>query len=124
MGLQIKDLTQPLLRSTPTERDVRGARGRNEEAQPINLIPELCSPTGYTDEMRRNFNLMRDLAIHTRVGPAQRITKLLEFNQRLQQTPNSVACFNDWSLNLNTRLVEIPARQLPGEIIQLGQYKT
>ncbi|XP_055323202.1 piwi-like protein Siwi [Sitodiplosis mosellana] len=120
-GLQITDPGQPLLRSTPTERDIRGARGREEEARPINLIPELCTPTGYTDEMRRNFNLMKDVAIHTRVGPGQRIQKLIAFNNRLQSTPTSIACLRDWDLDLDRDLVDVPARQLPAEEIQLGQ---
>lgn len=116
----ITDPGQPLLRANPTERDIRGARGRDEEARPINLIPELCTPTGYTDEMRRNFNLMRDVAVYTRVGPAQRIERLLAFNNRLQTTPESTACLREWNLNLDNKLVDVPARQLLAEKIQLG----
>lgn len=118
--MAITDPGQPLLRANPTERDIRGARGRDEEAQPVNLIPELCTPTGYTDEMRRNFNLMRDVAVHTRVGPAQRIARLLAFNNRLQTTPASTACFREWNLALNNQLVDVPARQLGAERILLG----
>lgn len=113
-----------MLVSTPTERDIRGARGRDEPVQQINLVPELCTPTGYTDEMRRNFNLMRDVATHTRVGPASRIAKLLQFNQRVQTTPTSIQCFRDYSLDLSRDLVSIPARQLPSRMIQLGQQRT
>lgn len=116
----IKDPRQPLLQSTPTNRDIRGASGRNEEAQPINLIPELCIPTGYTDEMRRNFNLMKDVAVYTRVGPAQRIARLIEFNKRLQNTKASTDCLREWNLNLERDLVDVPARQLPPEQIKLG----
>lgn len=113
-----------MLRSTPTEKDIRGASGRDEEAQPINLIPELCSPTGYTDEMRKNFNLMRDVAEYTRVGPSQRIAKLLAFNQRMQLTERSVACYRDWGLNLDTNLVNVPARELESETIFLGENRS
>lgn len=113
-----------MLVSTPTERDIRGARGRDEPPQQINLVPELCTPTGYTDEMRRNFNLMRDVANHTRVGPSSRIAKLLQFNQRVQNTPDSVQCFRDHSLELNRDLVSINARQLPTRLIQFGRQKT
>lgn len=110
--------------STPTERDIRGARGRDEQPQQINLVPELCTPTGYTDEMRRNFNLMKDVATHTRVGPSSRVQKLLQFNQRIHTTPGSIQCFNDYGLALNRDLVSIEARQLPMRIIQLGENKT
>lgn len=113
-----------MLVSTPTERDIRGARGRDEPVQQINLVPELCTPTGYTDEMRRNFNLMRDVATHTRVGPDSRIRKLHQFNQRVQSNPESVAVFGNYSLELSRELVDINARQLPSRLIQLGQQKT
>lgn len=119
-AITITDHGQPLLVSTPTERDIRGARGRDEPPQQINLVPELCTPTGYTDEMRRNFNLMRDVATHTRVGPASRIQKLIQFNQRVQGTPASIQCFNDYGLELNRDLVTINARQLASRMIQLG----
>lgn len=121
----IRDHNQPLLVSSPTERDIRGARGRDEEPQQVNLVPELCTPTGYTDEMRRNFNLMKDVATHTRVGPASRIQKLLQFNQRVHSTAASVETFSNYALQLNRNLVEIPnARQLPTRLIQLGQSRT
>lgn len=118
------DPNQPLLVVTPTERDIRGARGRDEQPQQINLVPELCTPTGYTDDMRRNFNLMKDVSNHTRVGPASRIQKLLKFNQRIQTTPASIQCFRDYGLELNRDLVTISARQLPMRMIQLGGNST
>lgn len=113
-----------MLVSTPTERDIRGAQNRNGEARQINLVPELCTPTGYTDAMRRNFQLMKDVAVHTRVGPADRIRKLIAFNQRLHSTESSIACFNDWSLQLSKNLVTIPdARELPRQTILLGNNR-
>lgn len=123
-AIVITDHGQPLLVASPTERDIRGARGRDEAPQQINLVPELCTPTGYTDEMRRNFNLMKDVAAHTRVGPASRIQKLLQFNQRVQNTAASIKCFNDYGLELNRDLVTINARQLPSRAIQLGGNQT
>lgn len=46
----IKNQTQPLLVSKPTERNMRAG-----DNQIINLVPELCYATGYTDDMRKNF---------------------------------------------------------------------
>lgn len=71
--------------------------------------------------MRKNFNLMKDVAVHTRVGPAQRIQKLMAFNNRLLTNQGSVACFNEWALDLDRKLVDVTARQLPAEEIQLGR---
>ncbi len=45
----------------------------------IYLVPELCSPTGLTDEMRGNFKLMKSVADITRVNPMARQTALREF---------------------------------------------
>ncbi|GBP46102.1 Piwi-like protein Siwi [Eumeta japonica] len=54
------------------------------------LIPELCRQTGLSDEMRNNFQLMKALATHTKLGPDARIQKLMEFNRRLTGTPEVI----------------------------------
>ena len=46
---------------------------------PILLVPELCHMTGLTDEMRSDFRVMKDLAVHTRVEPMQRVDTLTRF---------------------------------------------
>ena len=46
---------------------------------PILLIPELCHMTGLTDEMRSDFRVMKDLAVHTRVGPKERVDTMQKF---------------------------------------------
>ena len=46
---------------------------------PILLIPELCHMTGLTDEMRSDFRVMKDLAVHTRVGPKDRVDTMQKF---------------------------------------------
>lgn len=50
-GVTLKDCAQPLI--------ITKDRRTGKE---IVLIPELCNMTGMTDEMRANFNLMKDLA--------------------------------------------------------------
>lgn len=49
-NIQIRNPTQPMLITRSTERQRRG--GENET---ISLIPELCRPTGLTDQQRNNF---------------------------------------------------------------------
>ena len=34
---------------------------------------------GLSDEVRADFNVMRDLAVHTRIGPADRVKRLQKF---------------------------------------------
>lgn len=48
--LHITNDRQPLLICTPRDKDLRGGRDKL-----IALIPEFCLATGYTDEMRSNF---------------------------------------------------------------------
>ena len=43
-----------------------------ELAKLICLIPELCSMTGLTDQMKADFRVMKDVAVFTRVTPSQR----------------------------------------------------
>lgn len=50
------------------------------------LVPELCRQTGLSDAMRANFQLMRALDAHTKIGPDMRIKKLLSFNRRFTET--------------------------------------
>lgn len=77
----------------------------------VYLVPELCIMTGITDAMRlyklvfiliqnffyvyyfilnyrNNFTLMKDMAIHTRVNPKERMDRLTNFANRLLSTPD------------------------------------
>ena len=60
-------------------------------AELVYLPPELCRMTGLTDQMRMNFHLMKSLADHTRIGPNDRVDKLLKFNRQLNDSDS--VCF-------------------------------
>lgn len=53
----------------------------------VYLVPELCRQTGLSDEQRANMTLMRAMAGHTKLGPSERIKKLMEFNRKLTTVP-------------------------------------
>ena len=78
---KIEELQQPLILSKPKKKDIRGGQEEN-----IVLIPELCLVTGISDEMRRNFELMRDIAAQMKMSPGNRVKSLKKFNNRLQMT--------------------------------------
>ena len=59
-----KDAGQPLLVSRLKAKDMK--RGM---AGPLHLLPEQCSITGLSDELRVNFTVMKVLVVHPRVGP-------------------------------------------------------
>ncbi|XP_057321204.1 piwi-like protein Siwi isoform X2 [Microplitis mediator] len=117
-NIRIRSESQPLLVARSTQRDRRA--GQDEI---IYLVPELCRATGLTDAMRSDYKLMAALAVHTRLNPERRIEKLLNFNRRLQTTPEVVEEYRKWNLRLDTNLVEIPARILPPENIIFGNMK-
>lgn len=108
----ITDKGQPLLISNAKARDIRAGM-----ADYIALVPELCRSTGLNDDMRNNFQLMRAMGDYTRVGPDVRIRKLLEFNRRLYNSPESLAVFTEWQMTLDKNLVEVTGRELANENI-------
>lgn len=63
---------------------------------------------------------MKAMSEHTRVGPAGRINKLIDFNRRLRMSPESSQVLRDWNLELSQELVKVPARVLPNENIVFG----
>ncbi|XP_035789141.1 protein aubergine-like [Anopheles albimanus] len=115
-NVTIRDPMQPMLVSTPTTR-----MQRSGITTPILLVPELCRMTGITDAMRKDFNLMRSIADHTRIGPDQRLERLDRFNRRLQETGASREVFNFWKTELDRRIVELPGRILESEIVTMAK---
>lgn len=107
-NVKIRDLGQPMLVSKSKPKDIRSG-----EPELVYLVPELCRMTGLTDEMVSNISLMRAVADITRVGPQQRIARLMKFNQRLLGEPEIVKDLKDWGMKLDTNLVQIDARLLP-----------
>ena len=77
-GLEISDDGQPLLVTLPKKRDIRAG-----QEGPIYLIPQLCYLTGLSDQLRADFRVMQDLAVHTRIGPVGRVERLEGFINEL-----------------------------------------
>lgn len=120
-GIDIGDRAQPLLVSKPKQRDIR-ARGGDDS--PILLVPELCTRTGLSDEARADFNLMKDIAVYTRISPETRMQSLTTFMKDLQsEKPKQI--LNSWNLEFDKEPIRMQGRVLPPEsIYQRGaQYK-
>ncbi|XP_013147674.1 PREDICTED: protein aubergine-like [Papilio polytes] len=84
-NIRINDVRQPMLVSRSKLRQVRAGM-----SELVYLVPELCRMTGLSDAMRANFQLMKSIAAHTKIGPDVRIRKLLEFNKRFIQNKEVV----------------------------------
>lgn len=107
---------QPILISRSKPREIRAGM-----PETICLIPELCQLTGLSDRQRENFQLMRALADHTRIGPPQRIQKLQEFSRRMRSSPDVIQELRRWDLNIADSLLKIQGRVLPPETIIGGK---
>ncbi|XP_051508988.1 piwi-like protein 1 [Myxocyprinus asiaticus] len=115
-GLDITDGNQVLLvshvkRLGPTSRPPPG---------PAMLVPEFCYLTGLTDKMRSDFNIMKDLASHTRLSPEQRegrVNRLISNINRNSDVQNELST---WGLSFENRLLSMNGRVLPSERITQG----
>ncbi|KAJ8925852.1 hypothetical protein NQ315_009704 [Exocentrus adspersus] len=114
-NIRIQAREQPLLVSRSKPREIRAGM-----PETILLIPELCQLTGLSDRQRENFQLMKALADHTRVGPQNRIQKLMEFSQRMRGSGECMAELQKWDLNVADSLVRFAGRVLPPESIVGG----
>lgn len=111
-NITVTDMEQPLLVSMPKKRDIR--RGMTG---PILLLPELCTLTGLSEEVRADFHVMKDIATHTRIGPAQRAQTIQKFVDDIAKNPEVQKEMQGWGLAFSKKLLDIPARILPVEKI-------
>ncbi|XP_049868005.1 piwi-like protein Siwi [Pectinophora gossypiella] len=114
-NIRIHDTNQPLLVYRAKAREIRSGM-----PELVYLIPELCRQTGLSDDMRKNFQLMKSMGMHTKIGPDTRIQKLLAFNRRFTQTKEVVEEMGSWNLKLSKDLVRFKGRLLPPETIGQG----
>lgn len=94
---------------------------RSGQSQYIALIPELCCPTGLTDDMRADMDLTKRMAQNTNINPKQRVDRLEKFNRRIRQTPESVDVLKRWGFSLGNSLVRFLGHKLPDTEIKLAE---
>lgn len=116
-GKVIEDVKQPLLIHRPKEKDRRGKRGLPEV---IALIPELSHLTGLSDEMRSDFNVMKDVGSHTRLTPSQRNVSLNKFINNILNSVEALKYLEKWGLEIDTNLLQLTGRLLQPETIYWG----
>uniref|UniRef100_A0A8C1WWW8 Piwi-like RNA-mediated gene silencing 1 n=1 Tax=Cyprinus carpio TaxID=7962 RepID=A0A8C1WWW8_CYPCA len=90
---------------------------------PAMLVPEFCYLTGLTDKMRADFNIMKDLASHTRLSPEQRESRINRLISNINRNADVQNELTTWGLSFENRLLSMNGRVLPSErIIQGGRY--
>jgi len=112
----IQDQRQPMLVTKPKKKDLHGG-----QEGPIYLIPELCACTGLTEEMRADFGVMRDVAVHTRLTPDKRAETLKRFFiDELNNNEIARQSLKVWELEFDKNLFEFDSRCLNPEKIYQG----
>jgi len=114
-NIKVREAKQPLLVSRPKKKDQRPGA-----PEVLYLLPELCTMTGITDEVRANFTVMKDLAVHTRIDPTRRVETCNEFMSLLKSNPQAQARLKGWGLEFEKTLVKLDGRVLPLEKIIMG----
>ncbi|XP_078682113.1 piwi-like protein 1 isoform X3 [Branchiostoma floridae x Branchiostoma belcheri] len=117
----VRDMDQPLLVSRPKKKVQKG--GKPMEG-PLYLLPELCTLTGLTDEVRADFHVMKDIAIHTRITPDKRNETLQTFINTLNRNEKVQKDMKGWGLSYDKTLLKLEGRVMPPEKIwqRSGSY--
>ncbi|XP_077317934.1 piwi-like protein 1 isoform X1 [Lithobates pipiens] len=113
---QITDSNQPGVIHNPKK--IKGPPGT--QPTPIILIPEFCFLTGLTDKMRSDFNVMKDLATHTRLAPEKRKNQVSRFLNYIHKDENVQKELCAWGLNFDTKVLSFAGRVAPPEKILMS----
>lgn len=117
-GLDITDGNQVMLVSHVKK---KMGPGGGPPPGPAMLVPELCYLTGLTDKMRADFNIMKDLGTHTRLGPEDREKRLNRFVMNIQKNSEAQSELDKWGLSFDKQLLQLNGRVLPVERLSQGQ---
>lgn len=108
-NVQLKNPRQPLL-VTFIE------KGTKE----IKLIPELCCLTGLSEDMRRDFRAMNDIAAYTRLDPASRLRVSTDLAGRLANDAKCKAICEEYNMQIDQAPIQVNGTRFPMEGIKVG----
>lgn len=115
--MTVTDMMQPMLVSKAKKKDLQDG----QEERLLYLLPELCTMTGITDDMRKNMSLMKDMGEHTRVVPNKRAAAMINFMGRLKSNRTSADRMAGWDVKFSDNLVSLSGRLLDPERIIIGK---
>jgi aubergine len=106
-GREIKYDDQPLLKS-------------KLKTMQCYLLPEFCVMTGLTDEIRADFNIMKDLAQATKKEPKARLRESAGLIETLKSFPKTRDEINDWKLDISSEPIALTGRVVSAGSIIMG----
>ncbi|KAH3712980.1 hypothetical protein DPMN_072742 [Dreissena polymorpha] len=77
------------------------------------FVPELCTLISLSEEARANITIMKDVAVHTGVAPANRESTLTGFINQINTYPQVRQEMGDKGLKFSNSLVMLNARVMP-----------
>lgn len=124
--INIRDPNQPLLFHRPkvkvkTGTQVGGEGNGNGPTEVICLVPELCFMTGLSEELRADFNVKKDLSVHTRLSPEDRFKQLKALVDNIRANPKAMQEVRKWGLDLEDDISRTMGRVMPSEKIIFGK---
>lgn len=78
----------------------------------IHLIPEFCYLTGLTDEMRSNFNLMKQMAAITKGNPGEKMKECITLINTFLSNEKCKQDIENWGISLSNQPVTLTGRKL------------
>eukprot|EP01106_Pelomyxa_sp_JSP_P000012 TRINITY_DN1001_c0_g2_i11.p1 TRINITY_DN1001_c0_g2~~TRINITY_DN1001_c0_g2_i11.p1 ORF type:complete len:478 (-),score=136.42 TRINITY_DN1001_c0_g2_i11:169-1602(-) len=85
-------------------------------------MPELCYMTGLSEAMRKDFNVMKQLATVTRLDARARAGEISAIvSQRLLNNPEGRSQLNEFGITLSSTFLQVPARRLAPERVFFKQ---
>ena len=108
----INDPNQPLL----VVKDIK-------KGTEIRLIPEFCYLTGLTDEMRSNFNLMKQMATITKGQPGDKMKECITLINTLLGNEKCKQDIENWGITLSNQPVCLTGRKIDAGNILMHRQK-
>jgi len=108
---KVTNMRQPLLVTTRRQRT-------------LYLIPEFCSRTGLTEEMRKDWRVMADLATHTRPDPRRRAADVTTMVNRLATDTACKKQLDLWGMRITPTIQAVGGSVMPTPTIGFRQGAT
>jgi aubergine-like protein len=105
--VNITDMGQPMLE-------------QKKESGTSYYIPEMCHPTGLTDEMRADFRIMKDMVNATGLNPNDRFKSIVHTMRENNTNQSYVKSLEENGYQMKDTPIEVPARQLPTPQVIFG----
>ena len=110
--ITIKDLNQPLLEHFD-----------KKQKRKVYLIPELCKLTGMSDEHRKNFRLMKEMATVTHKSAEKRMEDINGLFKIIKESERCQALMKEWDVSIDNKPLEVRGYKLNAGNFWLGKKR-